>query len=35
MLISIIVPTYNEAGNVSTIHAGLEAALQGLPSGYP
>ena len=29
MLISIIVPTYNEAGNVSSIHAGLEAALQG------
>ncbi|MDP1840719.1 MAG: glycosyltransferase family 2 protein [Reyranella sp.] len=29
MLISIIVPTYNEAGNVSSIHAGLEAALLG------
>ena len=28
MLISIIVPTYNEAENVSIIHAGLEAALQ-------
>lgn len=29
MLISIIVPTYNEAGNISTIHAALEVVLQG------
>lgn len=29
MLISIIVPTYNEAENISAVHAGLAVALQG------